>query len=394
MHIKFHTLAAIFVLVASGAWVATGKYAFVGSEVTDHGQDTASESPASAAPAATTAEPVEAAQTVSFVIAKPSAYERQIRLSGQTAADKQVILVARSSGAIAGLPVSAGDSLADGGLVMALDGPEKLAAVVSAQVQFDTAVHQAATNQELRTRGTLSVPQLEASIAARESARSALEAARAEVDRLEVHAPFAGIVDEVFVEAGSWVQPGTEVAALLALDPIIVIGEINERDLQSVSKGTRAIVTFGDGTTATGEVRYVRREASGVTRTFPIEVAIANPDAAIPAGMSAEIELAAKTAPAVVLPRSVIALDANGVLGVRVLTEAGAVAFLKVTIVDDSPDGLVLSDIPAGTRIIVSGQNMVSEGQKVAAVEVSDAAATAQESDLWTSSEPPSATPG
>jgi membrane fusion protein, multidrug efflux system len=127
--------------------------------------------------------------------------------------------------------------------------------------------------------------------AARCGLRSALGAAKAEVDRLEVHAPFAGGVDKVFVEAESWVQPGTEVASLLALDPIIVVAEINELDEQSVTKGTPASVIFGDGTTATGRVRHIRHEAAVVTRTLPIEVAIPNPGATIPVGISAEINL-------------------------------------------------------------------------------------------------------
>ncbi|MEO8244962.1 MAG: efflux RND transporter periplasmic adaptor subunit, partial [bacterium] len=245
----------------------------------------------------------------------------------------------------------------------------------------DTAVHQAETSQRLYARGALPELQLQSSIAAREATRSQLEAARAEVDRLEVHAPFAGIVDKVFVEAGSWVQPGTEVAELLALDPIVVVGELNERDLQAVAKGTQATVMFGDGTKAEGTVRYIRREASGVTRTFPIEVAIPNPDGAFSAGMSAEIDLAAKTAPAVILPRSVVTLDPTGNLGVRVLTDADTVTFLKVAIVDDTPDGMVLSGIAEGTRIIVSGQNMVTEGQKVAAVVSAEAAMPTSESN-------------
>jgi multidrug efflux system membrane fusion protein len=135
-----------------------------------------------------------------------------------------------------------------------------------------------------------------------------------------------------------------------------------------VTKGSQARVTFGDGSVAEGTVRYVKREASGLTRTFPIEVAIANPDAKIPSGMSAEIDLSAAAGPAVVLPRSVATLDAEGKLGVRILVEGDRVAFLPVTIVDDTPQGMVLAGIPAGTRIIVSGQNMVSDGQKVAAV--------------------------
>ncbi len=362
MSIKFHTVTACVVLLASGVWVATGKFSSVGSAVSE--PETAG---ASAAPDPGPA-PDPAMQTVAFVIAKPAPYERSIRISGQTEADKQVTLVARTEGAIAKLPATEGMSLPEGELVMALDGPEKLAAVASAEAEFESAAHLAETNQRLRASGNLPELQLEASIAKRESARSALASARAELDRLEVHAPFAGIVDQVFVETGSWVQPGTEVATLLALDPIVVAGEINERDLPLVSKGTRATVTFGDGSRAEGEVRYVRRAASGLTRTFPIEVAIANLDATIPAGMSAEIQLAAKTAPAVVLPRSVVALDADGTLGVRSVSEADKVAFLPVRIVDDTPDGLVLAGIPEGARIIVSGQNMVSDGQLVAAV--------------------------
>lgn len=383
MRIKFHTVAAIVVLVAAGAWVATGKYTFVGSDIGAHAEAAtppSAETPVAEPPTAAAAEPEQALvlQTVAYTIAAPAPYERTIRLAGQTQADKQVVLVARAAGAVTELPVTDGDSVDAGALVMAVEGPEKLAAVESARAQLTTASNQAEANEKLRARGAMSELQYEASVAAREAARSGLEAAQAQVDQLEVRTPFAGLIDEVFVEEGSWVTPGNQVAALLALDPIVVVGEVNERDLQSVTSGTGAQVTFGDGTSSEGVVRYVRREASGQTRTFPIEVAIDNPDAAIPAGMSAEIRLAVKTGPAILLPRSAITLDSEGNLGVRVLGDGDTVAFLKVAIIDDTPDGLVLAGIDAGTRIIVSGQDMVSDGQKVIAVAADDAAGAGQ----------------
>ena len=381
MRIRFHTVAAIVVLVAAGAWVATGKYTFVGSDIGAHAEAAtapateppATEPPAADSPAAPATEPAPVLQTVAYTIAAPVPYERTIRLAGQTQADKQVVLVARAAGAVSDLPVAEGDSLEAGALVMAVEGPEKLAAVESARAQLTTASNQAEANQKLRARGAMSELQYEASVAAREAARSGLEAAQAQVDQLKVHTPFAGLIDEVFVETGSWVTPGTQVASLLALDPIVVVGEVGERDLQSVARGTLARVTFGDGTTSEGTVRYIRREASAQTRTFPIEVAIANPDAAIPAGMSAEIQLAIETGPVVFLPRSAITLDAAGNLGVRVLGEGDTVSFLKVAIIDDTPDGMVLAGIEAGTRIIVSGQDMVTDGQEVIAVAAEDA---------------------
>lgn len=366
---RFHTTAAIVVLFAAGAWVVTGKYTFVGSEIAEAEPAEAAAATGPKPAAENLAAPADVRQTVAFAVAEPSPYQRWIRLSGRTEADKQVVLVARTAGAVAALPVSEGDSIENGGLVMAIDGPEKYAAVESAEAQFNSAARVAEANQKLYARGAMNELQYEATVASREAARSALESARAEVDRLEVRTPFPGIVDKVFIDLGSWVQPGSEVVSLLALDPIIAVGEVNERDLQAVSSGTQATVTLGDGTVVDGTVRYVRREATGLTRTFPIEVAIANPGATIPAGMSAEIKLAVQTAPVVVLPRSAITLDVDGNLGVRILAEADTVAFLKVTIVDDTPDGLVLAGIPQGTRIIVSGQDMVGDGQQVVAVE-------------------------
>ncbi|MCB1348860.1 MAG: hypothetical protein KDK11_09540, partial [Maritimibacter sp.] len=141
MRIRFHTVAAIVVLIAAGAWVATGKYTFVGSDIgAEAGAAPAmSPDPAPAAdlPAAETgsepgAEPAPALQSVAYTIAEPAPYERTIRLAGQTQADKQVVLVARTSGAVSELPVAEGDSLEAGALVMAVEGPERLAAVESA----------------------------------------------------------------------------------------------------------------------------------------------------------------------------------------------------------------------------------------------------------------------
>ena len=44
MAFRFHTAAAVFVLVAAGAWVLTGKYSFVGSEVVGDGKAEAAQS--------------------------------------------------------------------------------------------------------------------------------------------------------------------------------------------------------------------------------------------------------------------------------------------------------------------------------------------------------------
>ncbi len=362
---KAHSVLAIAVLIAAGAWVASGKYSFVGSDIEEGAR---AEAPA-AAPSAEADR-----QTVAFAVARNMPYHRQLHISGITRADKSSVLAARAAGVIAKLPVAKGAAVSEGDLLMALDGPERYSAVDAAEALVEQRTKAAEADKSLLASGQVGRLRVDQSSADLVAARSTLEAARADVDRLEVRAPFAALVDDVFVEEGSWVQPGADVASVIALDPIIAVGEISERDLAQISVGAQAHVRFADGTEADGEVRYIRREASDLTRTFPLEVAIPNPGLAIPSGMSTEITLSGQDVQSLTIPRSIITLDDKGTVGVRSLTADGKVAFLPVRIVDDTPKGLVVAGIEDGTRIIISGQDLVSDGQEVTAVDQTAAA--------------------
>jgi membrane fusion protein, multidrug efflux system len=112
-------------------------------------------------------------------------------------------------------------------------------------------------------------------------------------------------------------------------------------------------------------VRLVAREASAETRTFPVEIELPNPGNAIPSGMSAEVELLADAVRAVVVPRSVITLADNGELGLRVVGDDDIAHFVPVAIIDDTEAGLVVTGVPDSVRIIVAGQDLVRDGDKV-----------------------------
>jgi multidrug efflux system membrane fusion protein len=116
-------------------------------------------------------------------------------------------------------------------------------------------------------------------------------------------------------------------------------------------------------------VRYISRESSAATRTFRIEVAVKNADSHIPAGMTAEIDLRSDPVEAIKLPRSAVTLNGDGVLGVRAVDKDSKVTFLKVELIDDATDAIVLTGVPQGTKVIVSGQDFVTDGEQVTVVE-------------------------
>jgi multidrug efflux system membrane fusion protein len=354
--LRLHQILAVLVLVAAATWVLTGKFSRIGSERAD-AQETAAPADASA----------PALRTVLVARPEDSRYARAIRVAGRTEPDKISVLAARESGVISALPATEGQYVSAGTVLLTLEGPEKLAAVETAKALLVQREAQSAAAESLASRGEGSKIGADIARAELAAARAQLREAETAVDRLNVVAPFSGRIEEVEVERGSWVQLGAPVTTILALNPVVVHGEVSERDLADVRIGTAATVNLANGASVEGRVRYVRSQASLETRTFPVEIEIPNRGGDIPAGMSAEIVLHADPEAATIVPRSVVTLSDSGTLGVRTVDDRGTVVFVPVEVIDDTPDGLVLSGVPADADVIISGQDLVADGETVQA---------------------------
>jgi multidrug efflux system membrane fusion protein len=358
---RFHRIAAFCVLAAASAWVATGEFSSVGSAQGSEGQET----PTAGVPAGDTPPPLRTVAAVEPVFIE---HARMIRLSGTTAADKRVALAARVDGVIASLDLVKGNTVTAGNVVLTLEGPETVAQAEIAEIALAQRERELDLAEKLFAGGNTPEIQLTNARSARDAAAAELARATAAVDRLQLKAPFSGIVDTVDVELGEWVQTGTPVATILSLDPILLQAEVSEIDLGSVAPGSKAMIRLANGTQLEGTVRLVAREASAQTRTFPVEIALPNPDHSIPSGMTAEVLLAAAPTRAVLVPRSVVTLAETGELGVRVVRADNTAAFAAVTIIDDTPEGLVVTGVPEGLRIVVAGQDLVRNGEMVEVV--------------------------
>lgn len=360
-----HRLLAFAVLIGAGAWVLTGEFASVGG---GHGGEPAS------AEAATTPEPVPAeakplTRTVGVVTPQFKEHSRAIRLSGITAPDKSTMLAARTEGIVKSLDLEKGQMVPEGAVVMTLEGPEVHAQVKMAEITLEQAKRDLDVAERLYKGGNKAETAYNAAVTAKESAEAALALANASVDRLTLRTPFAGMIDTVEIEPGEWVQGGAPVASLLALDPIIVKIEVGEQDVGYFAPGGAAKVTLVTGQSREGTISYIAREASAETRTFPIEITLANPDYRLPAGMTAQVELLAPPVRSVTVPRSVITLSEDGDIGLRVVGDDDIASFAPVGIIDDTQDGLVVTGVPSGSRIVVAGQDLIRDGDKVNTVE-------------------------
>jgi multidrug efflux system membrane fusion protein len=309
-----------------------------------------------------------------------TAHAGKLVLSGRTEADKRVTVTARTGGVLTELRIRRGTRVEKGDVIAVLSDDARKAQV--AQAKSLVTQRQTELDAKRRLIMTGAMPKLElVNLEAQlEAAQAALALAEAELDRGIVRAPWAGIVQDTSVEVGgaAFSMAGREIAVIVALDPMLAVVEVSERKLAGMKLGDTAEVKLVTGETVTGKVRFVAKTASQSTRTYRVEVEIANPDGKIPDGITAEVLLPMEPVMATRVPRSALTIASNGDIGVRTVGEDAIVGFAPIKVVEDEQSFMWVTGISDGARVIVQGQDFVREGQRVEAVGKSELTATAK----------------
>ena len=167
-------------------------------------------------------------------------------------------------------------------------------------------------------------------------------------------------------ELGSLMQPGSLCATVIQLDPIKLIGFVPETAVNRVEVGAPAKADLTSGLQVQGRVTFLSRSADPETRTFLVEIDVPNADLSIRDGQTAEIVIGAEGQNAHLLPQSVLTLNDEGKMGVRLVDADSTALFLPVTLMRDTVDGVWLSGLPDQADVILVGQEFVIDGVPVA----------------------------
>jgi len=198
-----------------------------------------------------------------------------------------------------------------------------------------------------------------------QSAEAAGDAARKEIERLTITAPFSGMLETDTAELGSLLQPGGLCATVIQLDPIKLVGFVPETQVGRINLDARARARLASGDQVQGQVTFLSRSADPTTRTFRVEIEVANPDGAVRDGQTAEIAIEADGAKAHLLPASSLTLNDEGTLGVRSVGPDDIAEFRKITLLRDTENGVLVTGLPDEVDIIVVGQEFVTAGVRL-----------------------------
>lgn len=312
-------------------------------------------------------------RTETFTV-QPFAIEAPLR--GRTKAKASVSVVPETSGVVETVHVEKGQRIAAGDLICTIEAGTREAAVTQAEAALAQAQLDYDTNAELRAEGLAPKNSERALEVALRTAQMQLDSAKTELERTKVRTQVAGIIQDPLATPGSLLGPQVPCATVVELDPMLFVGAVPEARIGLAKIGLPAKITTVTGDTVEGKVSYIASIADPATRSFPIEIEIPNPELKLRDGLTATAVVNLGTAPAHLLPQSVLTLNDDGVLGVRSVTN-DVVEFHPVTIVSDTREGVWVTGLPPKVDIITVGQEYVQAGQKVKATNVAASPAEA-----------------
>tara|TARA_Y100001001_G_scaffold164831_1_gene199371 strand:- start:4542 stop:6272 length:1731 start_codon:yes stop_codon:yes gene_type:complete len=297
--------------------------------------------------------------------ASPEQVTISFQAEGQAQPDRDTSIRAEASGDVVEVMVMEGEEVAGGTVIARLSATRAEADLSRAREEFARAQREFKNATELLNRGVATADRVSQARATLAGAEASVTAAEEAIEALAITAPFAGQIEELSLDAGEFIQAGSEVGRVVDNRPLTVALQVPQQALGQIKSGQTATVNFITGEEREGTVSFVSTAANAETRTFLTKITVPNENGAIPAGISAEIRIPTGSTSAHFVQPSTISLSPEGRLGVKTVDDSDTVVFTPVSIVRAEIDGLYVTGLPEEVRIIIIGQGFVNAGERV-----------------------------
>lgn len=293
---------------------------------------------------------------------------RMLSVRGRTLNKRTVQVQSQIDGLLLERLVERGDVVTRGQLLCKVSVEDRKAALTEAVAAVEQAQIEYEGSVRLSKQGLQSETVIAQSKARLASAAASKQRAQMDLNRLQITAPFDGIIEDVQLEVGQYVVPGSTCATLADLNPMLLVGNVSENELTSLKVGQIAHANLPGGMTVSGPVTFVARTSMQATRTYPVEIQLDNSDFSIPSGVTAQISIPVEILRVQKISPALLVLDDTGRTGVRTVDSSDVVQFNEVRIVGDEPDGIWVFGLPQVSKIIIVGQQLVIAGETVIAI--------------------------
>ncbi|MCH8858300.1 MAG: efflux RND transporter periplasmic adaptor subunit [Proteobacteria bacterium] len=319
------------------------------------------------------------APVVSTVIVRAEPWQPRLDVIGSLTASTGADLAVEVSGIVEEVYFDSGGDVEAGARLVRLRATDETARLATLQAQAELAAATHRRNQRLFDIQGISEAEFETSSAALKSAEATVDEQRAVIEKKLVRAPFDGHLGIRNVNVGQYVNPGTIVVTLQALDPINFDFFVPQQMLERLHPGqlVEVHVDAYPNTIFTGHITTIDPKIDLATRNVAVRTMLPNSDHRLLPGMyaTARIDTGAQ-AHHLTLPQTAVTFNPYGTTVYRVeeQTEDGQTKFVVrqtfVTTGETRGDQVaILSGISEGDEIVSAGQFKLQNG---AAIEINN----------------------
>jgi len=236
----------------------------------------------------------DAARTpVSVITARERVNPRVLRLSGTVEANRAGKAGFKIGGKIRSLAFEEGQLVRKGALLARLDPAELLEQKRKAEEQESKTGRDLDRMEKLHGKGTVPLSSFQDAISVHVSAEAELNIVKEQLENCELYSPFTGRVTRKLCEVGEVVGPGTPIALLTEMDPILVKAAVPDQLLPQIHPGQTVHVETDQQfpTRFQGKVTRIETSADPLSRTFHVEVLLENPDEALKPGLIVRVQV-------------------------------------------------------------------------------------------------------
>ncbi len=321
----------------------------------------------------------EGTVAVSLVAVQERSFRPAVAFTGSLLAVNRAELKAEVTGRVTRVAVQEGDTVAAGALLGAQDEDDYALGLQVAEAQAAQAQAQALQAQrdndrsvallEKRSITRQAAQQAEtvyhATKAAAQAAESNLGLARLRLKKARLVAPFAGQVARRMVQPGEMLNPGQIAFEVVDNRKLEIRADLPTEAMSLVKVGQRASFrAIGVDRLVEGRVTQVSPSLSQDGRTLRVRMEVPNPDGLLKGGQFVEgVILGEGETKSPALPATLLkAQDRDAELYIA----EQAVAHRRKVVLGPEQDGFrPISGLSAGTQVIDSGKDLVSDGTRL-----------------------------
>lgn len=295
-------------------------------------------------------------------------FSSDFEVNGTFEPSQEVMLVSDVNGRITSLKIDEGSAVQKGQLILTVDNQLLQNQLKSLQLNLDKSKRDLARMQNLLADGGVTQTQFEEAKLGLEGLEIQIESLKKQIADTYMKSPITGVVNDLMIENGSYLAPGTPVANLVNTNPIRLKVFLTEEQVVLVKSGQKVKITADvlAGKEFIGAVNFVDVKADNAKR-FPVEIQIPNSNA-IKAGMNGEATFNAGK------PVSVVAASREAFVGSvqdgKIFVLDGNKAKLrKVTPGNIYGNKVAIRDgLTAGEMVITSGQINLQDNAEVSVI--------------------------